>query len=245
MRPRRRRLVLFHLSSETESLESHVDDGDGDDRDGASEAGPEVAMMEENAEDVTPLEVARPRPQVVRSALESLDEVDLRTLFSQRASLMKNIPRFLVGPYKNAVRVALAEVGRSAGNQVLLERGWKLFLLLPRMLLHRRPRGGLIAKSKLVERFEKFNRGEWVQLIRASVECDEQAVVSRRRKRRGGNDLEHRATRAFNLIQVGELSSARQALEGAEIAPGTEETLSKLTDTSKRPKGCVTPFHVK
>ena len=29
--------------------------------------------------------------------------------------------------------------------------------------------------------------------------------------------------------------SARQALEGAEIAPGTEETLSKLTDTSKRP----------
>ena len=34
---------------------------------------------------------------------------------------------------------------------------------------------------------------------------------------------------------MGELSSARQALEGAEIAPGTEETLSKLTDTSKRP----------
>ena len=47
--------------------------------------------------------------------------------------------------------------------------------------------------------------------------------------------MEHRATRAFNLIQVGELSSAREALEGAEIAPGTQETLSKLTDTSKRP----------
>ena len=62
--------------------------------------------MMENAEDVTPLEVARTRSQVVRSALESLDEVDLRTLFSQRASLMKNIPRFLVGPYRNAMRVA-------------------------------------------------------------------------------------------------------------------------------------------
>ena len=89
---------------------------------------------DENTEDVTLLDVARPRPQVVRSALDSLDEVDLRTLFSQRASLMKNIFRFLVGPHRNVMRVALAEVGRSAGNQVLLERGWKLFLL-PRMLL--------------------------------------------------------------------------------------------------------------
>ena len=170
---------------------------DGDDRDGASEAGPEGRVA-----DVSPLEVARPRSQVIRSVLESLDEVDLRTLFSQRASL--NIPIFLVGPYRNAMRVALAEVGGSAGNQVLLERGWKLFLLLPRMLLHRPSRGKLIAKTKLAERFEKFNRGKWVQLILASVDCDEQAVVSRRRKRRGGNDLKHRATRAFNLIQVGE-----------------------------------------
>ena len=67
------------------------------------------------------------------------------------------------------------------------------------------------------------------------MECDEQAAVSRRRKRRGGHDLERRATRAHNLVQVGELSSARQALEGAEIAPGTKDTLSKLADISKRP----------
>ena len=90
------------------------------------------------------------------------------------------------------------------------------------------------SESKLVERFEKFNRGEWVQLIRASVEFDEQAAVSRSRKKRGGNDLEHCATRAFNLIQVGEFSSARQALEVAKIALGTEETLSKLTDRHDR-----------
>ena len=37
-RPRRRRLV-FPLSSETESLEGHVEDGEGNDRDGASEPG--------------------------------------------------------------------------------------------------------------------------------------------------------------------------------------------------------------
>ena len=139
------------LTSETESLEGDSEFADGDNRDGASEVGFEDDMMEES-------EVAIPRRQVVRGALELLDEVDLRTLFSQRASLMKNIPRFLVGPYRNAMRVALAAVGGSAGNQVLLERGWKLFLLLPRMLLHRPPRGGLIAKSKLADRFDKFQQ---------------------------------------------------------------------------------------
>ena len=135
---------------------------------------------------------------------------------------MKNVPRCLVGPFRNALRVALAEVSGAAGNPVQLERGWKLFLLLPRMLLHQPPRGGLISKSKLTERFDKFAWGEWVQLIHASVQCDEQAAVIRRRKGRRGDDLERRAIKALNFVQVGELSSARQAPEGAEVAPGTE-----------------------
>ena len=108
-------------------------------------------------------------------------------------------------------------------------------MLFPRMLLHRPPRGGLISKAKLSERFDKFVRGEWNQLIRASMQCDEIAVVSRRRKGRRGNDQEHRATRALNFVQVGELSSARQALERVEIAPGNDDTLKQLCDISKRP----------
>ena len=51
--------LVFPLSSGIEK-EGHGDDEDGNDRDGASEAGPEVAMME-CAEDVTPVEVARAR----------------------------------------------------------------------------------------------------------------------------------------------------------------------------------------
>ena len=41
--------------------------------------------------------------------------------------------------------------------------------------------------------------------------------------------------RAEMLIQLGELSSARQALEGCEIAPGTTETLNALKDVRRRP----------
>ena len=133
------------------------------------------------------------------------------------------------------MRLALEEVSESAGNVVQMERGWKLFLLLPRMLLHRHPRGGLVSKAKLSERFDKFVRGEWNQLIRASMQCDEEAAVSRRRKGRRSNDSEQRAIRALNFVQVGELSAARQALEGAEIAPGNDDTLKQLSDTSKRP----------
>ena len=46
-------------------------------------------------------------------------------------------------------------------------------------------------------------------------------IVRQRRARRvQGNQDERRATRAFNFVQMGELSSGRQALEGAELAPG-------------------------
>ena len=61
------------------------------------------------------------------------------------------------------------------------------------------------------------------------------AVPRHRRHRTGGLDLERRALRAETLIQMGELSSARQALEGADLAKGDRRTLGLLTDVNKRP----------
>ena len=37
------------------------------------------------------------------------------------------------------------------------------------------------------------------------------------------------------LVHLGELSSARQALEGASVAPGSDQTLAMLSDPAKRP----------
>ena len=53
----------------------------------------------------------------------------------------------------------------------------------------------------------------------ASRKCDEKAAQSRRRGRRRtvSDDVEKRALRAELLVPVGELSAARQALEGAAI----------------------------
>ena len=69
--------------------------------------------------------------------------------------------------FKNTLTIALEEITRS-DDEVNQERGWKLFLMLPGMLLHRPPGGGLIPKAKLVQRFQSFAEGEWIRLIPAS-----------------------------------------------------------------------------
>ena len=53
--------------------------------------------------------------------------------------------------------------------------------------------------------------------------------------------MQKRAARAELKVALGELSSARQALEGEEIAPGTRATLQQLTDESKRPPRLMDP----
>ena len=141
---------------------------------------------------------------------------------------MRSVPKFLKGPLRNALKLALEEAtwGNNVQDEVRQERGWKLLQFLPRMLLQRSPGGGLIPKRTSDARFQAFARGEWVQLLRASIQSDEKAAVSRRRRtRRNGNDVERRVTRAETLIYLGELSSARTVLEGSELAPGTVATL--------------------
>ena len=67
---------------------------------------------------------------------------------------MRTVHRFLWGSFRVALKVALEEmrVGRSTRNTPRQERGWKLFLLLPRMLLHHSPRGDPISRDTLRQR---------------------------------------------------------------------------------------------
>ena len=208
-------------SSDTESLV------------GASEA-----SGEEIVDTVPEVEVEMPAHRAVghhvRAALVALDAVDLSEIFRRRAVVMKSIPHFLRGPFRNALLMALEEVCAVEG--IRRERGWKLFLLLPRLLLHRPPRGGTIPKHKLVARFESFASGQWSSLLRESEEgCEIAATARARHRRRPVDDIAARAERAQALVMMGEVSSGRQALEGAAVAPGTDHTLRLLTDASRRP----------
>ena len=119
----------------------------------------------------------------------------------------------LVDLFDHRARVMLQEIfdGTEANNEARVVRGWKLFLLLPRMLLFRPPReGGVVPRKKLESRIRLFQEGEWFSLLRDSAACSEMALSSavRRRRRRGQAE-------AALTEQMGELSSAHQALEGA------------------------------
>ena len=173
------------------------------------------------------------------ASFEWLASVDLESVFSQRACVMKAVPGFMRGAYRSAMRLALAEIdeGRAHNMNMRMSRGWKLFLLLPRLLLFRPPRGGKIPKAQLHRRFEAFARGEWATLMDCGQECTSRGAqaCSRRRRRANHDDQESRAARAEALVQMGELSSARQALEGAAVAPGNEETRAALQNPERRP----------
>ena len=95
-----------------------------------------------------------------------------------------------------------------------------------------------MSRAKLVERCAAFARGEWLALIktcRADAESGN-AATSHRRQRDTSDDLSKRAKKALQLVQWGALSTARQALEGAAVARGSERTLAQLTDPVRRPE---------
>ena len=216
----RRRLVLLPepwgaprardvSGSDTESLHSDV-------RDGVSEFDGEVEHTEETP--APPPVSLNLRRLDVAEGLRSLDEADLEEIFERRAAVPRTAPKFLQGSFRSALRVAFEEeaAGRASGDEVRRTRAWKLFLLLPRMLLHKPPRGGLVPRQQLEERFAAFAVGRWAELFRASREADVQASAQkvRRRRREYTDDLSRRAQRAVSFVQMGELSAARQALEG-------------------------------
>ena len=89
-------------------------------------------------------------------------------------------------------------------------------------------------KKKLQDRFSLFARGEWLQLLRLSQDAAE-CRGSRRIRQARADSVENRAERAQALAQLGELSSARQALEGFRTAPGSLPTLRALTNPDRRP----------
>ena len=52
-----------------------------------------------------------------------------------------------------------------------------------------------------------------------------------------------RISRAIGLANLGELSNARQALEGDAVAPGNERTWKLLTDENRRPRSVREPLN--
>ena len=182
-----------------------------------------------------------PLSPALQAGFRWLATVDVEAVFRRRAVLMKTVPVFMQKSYRSAMRVAMSEIdaGRSNGDRTRSAAGWRLFMLLPRLLLFRPSRGGLVPKSQLSQRFQAFSQGDWRTLFDESEGHATAALKSRSRRRRRNQsveqDLERRAARAESLAHMGELSAARLALEGDSVAQGDDATLSALRDPERRP----------
>ena len=260
---RRRRLVLVPTQLEstrptvedTDCPQTHVDGSDTESWDGndpqsqdesvvSSRMGSSVAEergsdqeAEEDDLHTTPSAIF-PGRGAITTGFESLDTVDLAEIWKVRAILMKSVPKFLHGVYRFAMRQALDAVkkGHEDRNEMMQIRGWKLFFLVPRLLLFRPRRGGgSVPKKQLEDRVALFQNGEWDVLLEKSLNSSMDGATGRVRRRRNGDSVEKRARRALHMVQLGELSAGRQALEGASLAPGDKKTLEALKDPDRRP----------
>ena len=163
-------------SSVTESIDS---------RGGTSDAEGEAEVLPPPKPSVPAVSVPIER---FTDSFQWLAELDLEVVFKHRPCLMKSVPGFMKGAYRSAMRVALAEIdqGRAERDATRSSQGWKLFLLLPRLLLHKPPRGVSVPKKKLQYRFEVFAEGDRASLLTSSMaHASRAAQASSRRSRLG------------------------------------------------------------
>ena len=125
-----------------------------------------------------------PLPRLPRrlflNGLQRMDGVDIRHVFHRRLLVMNSVTKFMQGAFRGGLRVLMEEISaaRLARDVLRQFRAWKASLLLPRMLLHKPPRGGLIPKRRLEERLELFARCDCMPLLRASEQAAEAGAPS-------------------------------------------------------------------
>ena len=95
------------------------------------------------------------------------------------------------------------------------------------MLLRRTAGKGAAGKAEFTKRLRQYERGEFTALL-----CEQDAPRQGSRRER---DVAARAEEANNLVGMGLVSRARQALVSADLAPGTQATLDQLRDPERRP----------
>ena len=87
--------------------------------------------------------------------------------------MLRSCPHLQRARLRQSFGAALEERHRAkvGGDEQAESRAWKLFSLIPLMLLHR-PRGtGSLGRDELARRVELFAEGRWVELIERARQC--------------------------------------------------------------------------
>ncbi|CAJ1414226.1 unnamed protein product, partial [Effrenium voratum] len=150
----------------------------------------------------------------LRAAFAAIDALDAETVLSHPCSSVRSPPHFLKGTLRKALRFALDLIHNADGHGgVGSERAWKLWLLLPRLLLFRPAGGAPVPKQDFLARFDAFFRGEWQLLVNVSGSFPDEnqtgpaeAPPRSHSPRVPADDATRRAERAVRLARLGELS---------------------------------------
>ena len=93
----------------------------------------EARSVEEESNPEESVDLTMPQGRPLREALESVDASSLEELVSKRATVMKNVTRFVnKGPF----RIALVLEEATGTERCCQERGWKVFLQLSHVVAH-------------------------------------------------------------------------------------------------------------
>ena len=178
----------------------------------------------------------------IRTGFTSLDHVDLVTV--QDEGISHEISSQILGwsvPVCNLSRVAGGRSRVRSGERSAFDQSLETLLAVAKECFS--TNRGRFGEGE-VERGSISLHGRWEELIVASRQCDEAAdkAAVRRRRRQQGDTVEKRADRALDLVQMGELSAARHALESDPIAPGNQQTQRALQDPNRRPAVLRSPL---
>ena len=173
-----------------------------------------------------------------RTPWEMFDDINLEEEFQHRFQVLQGCPAHLKGRFRQAAKVALEARHNAAHNNdhTMEARAWKLFLLLPFMLLRKARGVGKVVRDELSRRFDKFSEGQWRTLLeeaRRAVQMDCPRVAT-------SITPERRAQAACEKVRLGEVSRARQCLTGAALAPGYEDLFRASQD--RRSQQVVRPL---
>ena len=165
------------------------------------------------------------REDMLNSGWEWLDGVNLQQVFDKRFRVMQGCPHHVRGRFRQATRCALEARHNAirAQDRISEIRAWKLFCLLPFVLLHRPIGGSRVSREDLLERFDKFAQGKWCDLFEDAMKNDRGCKA-----KTNTLSLAARARAACQKVQLGEVSRARQCLVGASVAPGTNDTFRAM-----------------
>ena len=159
-----------------------------------------------------------------------LDAVDFHKELLTRVPMLKSCSHWLRGRFREGLSVALRERYRAklANDELGQITAWKLFFLVPKMMLHRRRNTGSVGRDELARRVTEIQQGHREQLIREANEFRFQFIPVQTRTPE--EEVTRRALAVQSRVQRGQVSRVQQELIRAALAPRNAATLEALQE---------------